>query len=102
VIYVIASIQAEEGKRDELAQAFRGVLDKVRAKPGCIEYSLALHTPSGFAGQAPYEDNVLLIVEKWRDMGALQAHISDPVYQSWFAVQWELIADASMQIMGSI
>jgi len=102
MIHVIATIKAREGQRDVIATAFFRNLQTVRAKAGCIEYSLALHLPSGFPGQQTFDDNELIIVEKWSDLDALKAHIGDQAYQTWFAELWPQIAGASMQIFTAL
>ena len=102
MIHVIASIRARSGQRDALAEAFRKILDRVRAKPGCLEYGLAVHAPSGLAGQAPYSEHELTIVEKWEDLAALHAHLADAVYLEWFREQTSLIDSASMQVLDAL
>lgn len=102
MIYVMAAITANDGQREELVEAFRAILPAVRAKAGCLEYGLSIHLESGLEGQAPYDENVVTIVEKWVDLDALKAHINDHQYQDWFEQVWPLMADASMQILTAI
>jgi quinol monooxygenase YgiN len=98
MIHVIAAIKAQAGQRDTVASAFQDILPRVRAKAGCIEYSLAFHLLSGFPGQPPFDENELIIVEKWDDLDALKAHMTDATYQAWFVELWPRIASASMQV----
>lgn len=98
MIHVIAAIKAQPGQRDTLAAAFLDMLPRVRVKPGCIEYTLAFHLHSAFPGQPPFDENELIIVEKWDDLDALKAHMTDAAYQAWFVELWPLIASASMQV----
>ena len=102
MIHVIAAIRAREGRRQSLLAEFQEILSEVRAKAGCIEYSLAVHLDSGFPGQARFDENEVIIVEKWADLAALKAHITDPTYQAWFTRAWELVASASMQIFEAV
>jgi quinol monooxygenase YgiN len=98
MIHVIAAIKAQPGQRDTLSAAFQEILPRVRGKVGCIEYSLAAHLPSGFPGQPPFDEDELIIVEKWDDLDALKAHMTDATYQAWFMKLWPSIAGASMQV----
>jgi quinol monooxygenase YgiN len=102
MIHVIATIKAREGQRDALIAAFREILPDVRAKAGCLEYALALHLRSGFPGQPAFDDNEFIIVEKWADLAALQAHIASPTYQAWYVHLWHLVGGASMQVFEAI
>jgi quinol monooxygenase YgiN len=102
MIHVIAAIKAKEGLRDALAAAFRETLPAVRAKAGCIEYSLAVHVPTGLPGQLPFEGNELIIVEKWANPDALRAHISAPSYRAWYMNIWPMVAGACMQVFEAL
>ncbi len=98
MIYVIAAIRVREGQREVVARRFGEIIAAVRAKAGCLEYELAVHLPSGLPGQPAFDDNELMIVEKWTDLDALKTHMADPVYQDWYITVWPLLAGASMQI----
>ncbi|CAM2005602.1 putative quinol monooxygenase [Acanthopleuribacter pedis] len=101
MIHVIARLQTEPGQRDTVYNAFKETLAVVQAKPGCIEYVPAVHFDSGMPGQVGHADDEVLIVEKWTDLAALQAHIQDPAYREWYLGVWPNIASASMEIYES-
>lgn len=99
MIHVIAVIKAVPGERDTLMTEFRNIVAEVLAKPGCREYSLAVHLQSGFPGQAAFDENELIIVEQWENLEFLKSHIADPRYQAWFSTTvWKNVASASMQV----
>lgn len=102
MIHVIAAIQAKEGQREALVHAFQQILPTVQRKPGCLEYTLALHARTDLAGQAPYDDNVVTIVEKWSDLNALNEHLADPRFLAWLEQQWDMVEDASMQVLDAV
>jgi quinol monooxygenase YgiN len=101
MVHVIAMIQAQEGSVEKLIEAFRAILPAVRMKKGCLEYSLARHTNSGLEGQLETDPDMLMIIEKWTDLEALKAHMTDPAYQDWYRTVWPLVAGAGMQILAS-
>jgi quinol monooxygenase YgiN len=101
MIHVIASITARDSMREIVEKAFREILSTVRAKPGCIQYELAVNFPSGFPGQPPYDDNELLIVEEWTDLDHLRAHMEDPKYRAWYVEIWPFVSKASMRVFAS-
>lgn len=98
MIHVIATIKARDGQRDTLVAAFREILPQVRVKEGCLQYALALHSPTGFPGQATFDDNEFILIETWADLAALETHIASPAYQAWYRERWHLISSASMQV----
>lgn len=102
MIHVIATLQAREGQLDNLTAAFRAIVFSMRKKAGCIEYSLAAHLSSGLPGQAPFNSDELVVVEKWANLDALKAHIADPDYRARFTGVWDWVAGASMQIFEAI
>ena len=102
MIHVIAALRAQKGRRNAILCAFRGIIDDVRLKPGCVEYALAINVESGMQGQSAGSDDDVIIVEKWADLDLLKQHVADPGYQSWYLRQvWPDVASASMQIFES-
>jgi quinol monooxygenase YgiN len=102
MIHVIATIKTIDDKRDELVAAFQEILPRIRAKTGCIEYGVAIHCKSGLPGQNPFDENEVIIIEKWTDLSALKTHITDPIYQTWFIKISPLIVGAFMEIFESV
>lgn len=102
MIHVIATIRAQDGKLDVLTDAFRKIVPAVLSKPGCIEYGLSVHLATDLAGQAAFDDQELIIVEKWSELAALKRHIADPAYRSSYAELWQWVSGASMQILKPI
>jgi quinol monooxygenase YgiN len=98
MIHVIATIKAREGQRDTLVAGFREIVPEVRAKAGCLQYALARHLPTGFPGQAGFDENEFIIVETWTDLAALKTHLTSPAYQAWYMQRWHLVSSASMQV----
>jgi quinol monooxygenase YgiN len=102
MIHVIATLHAQKGRRNAILGAFRGIINDTLAKPGCVEYALAIHFESGMQGQSVGNDDDVIIVEKWTDLDVLKQHLTDPGYQSWYLEQvWPDVASASMQIVES-
>jgi quinol monooxygenase YgiN len=78
MICVLATIEAVEGRRDDLLALLRDLVPTVRAEKGCIEYAPMIDTPSGLPPQEPLRPNVLVMVEKWESVAALLAHLKTP------------------------
>ncbi len=76
MIAVIATIETAPGRRDDLLAVFRGLVPKVRAEQGCLEYTPMIDVPNGMT--SPVRDNVVTLIEKWESLAALEAHLKTP------------------------
>jgi len=96
MISVIATIETVAGRRDDLLAVFRGLSPTVRAEKGCIEYVPMIDAPSNFGVVRP---NVVVVVEKWESLAALDAHLKTP-HMAEFRRQTENIRQStSLQIL---
>ena len=75
MVHVIATIELQPGVRERFLKEFHAVVPQVRAEDGCLEYGAAVDTTTGLAAQPPLRDDVVVVVEKWRDVPALRAHL---------------------------
>ena len=78
MIYVIATIELAEGKRDDFLKRVSRLVPEVRAEKGCIEYGPAIDFQTGIKAQMPLRDQVVVMVEKWDDLKSLEAHLTAP------------------------
>jgi quinol monooxygenase YgiN len=99
MICVLATIQVAPKRRDELLALFRPLVPKVRAEPGCIEYTPMIDTHSGLSDQDPVRDNTITIVEKWESTAALAAHLRTMHMVEYFQKVEELQLSLSVQVL---
>lgn len=78
MIHVVATIRIAPGKRDEFLAEFRQLIPLVRAEQGCIEYGAAVDLPTTLPAQVPPRDDVVMVIEKWEDIAALEKHLIAP------------------------
>ena len=78
MIYVVATAELAEGRRGEFLQAFQANVPNVLSEDGCLEYCPTIDLPTEIAAQGAARNDVVTVVEKWRDMEALQAHLVAP------------------------
>lgn len=78
MIHVIATIEVQPGKRAEFLAEFAKVIPPTRAEAGCIEYGPTVDLATKFPAQPPLRENVVTILEKWRDLPALEQHMTSP------------------------
>jgi len=65
MIIVTATIIANPGERDEIVSKSRDLIKSTRLEPGCISYDLYMNAE---------DDDILLMLERWETLEALQSH----------------------------
>jgi quinol monooxygenase YgiN len=75
MIHVVATVELQEGKREAFLAEFRKIVPLVHAEAGCIEYGAAVDVATDISVQVPLGKDVVLIIEKWASLPALQAHL---------------------------
>jgi quinol monooxygenase YgiN len=99
MIHVIATIELAEGQREAFLEEFRKIIPVVRAEAGCLEYGPAVELATGIAAQAPPRENVVVVVEKWASLEALQAHLQAPHMVAYRPRVKDLVVRASLHIL---
>lgn len=83
MIHVLALIEVTPGRRDEFLATFHDLVPKVRAEQGCIEYGPTVDLPATLTVQTPVGEGVVVVVEKWDSVQALEAHLVAPHMQAY-------------------
>jgi quinol monooxygenase YgiN len=99
MIIVLATIELHPGKRSEFLTEFRKIVPKVRAEKGCGEYFPAIDTVSGLAVQGPARDDIVVVIEKWESVAALEAHLIAPHMMEYRPKVKDFVKKVSLQIL---
>ena len=99
MIFVVATIDLRPGTRAALLAEFRKVVPLVRAEAGCLEYGPAVDVASGIAAQPPVRDDTVVVIEKWADLPALQAHLTAPHMTDWRARVKDFVAGLRLDVL---
>lgn len=99
MVHVVATIALHPGVRTRFLEEFQLVVPAVHAEDGCIEYGAAVDVPTGLPAQPPVRDHVVLVVEKWRDLPALQAHLAAPHMTAYRARVKDLVISTTLQVL---
>jgi len=83
MIVVSAVLKTADGKRDEVEQIFKKTIPKFLADPGTIDYGIH---------RAINDPNKLLVLEKYEDMDALNAHSSSDHFKEMGQALGSLLA----------
>jgi quinol monooxygenase YgiN len=76
MISVIAKIPIKDGKMEEAIQAFKELMVHVAKEEGTVMYTM---------NQAKSNLNALVIMERYRDKAALDAHSASPHFKTFVA-----------------
>ena len=71
----------------------------VRAEDGCLEYGAAVDLQTGLPAQPPLSDDVVVVVEKWRDLPALEAHLAAPHMTDYRARVKSLVVGTTLHVL---
>jgi quinol monooxygenase YgiN len=99
MIHVLATVTVAPGTRAQFLEVFNANVPAVHAEDGCIEYGAAIDTPTDMAVQAPFRPDVVMVVEKWRDVAALKAHAAAPHMLAFRVRAKDWIQSTSLQIL---
>ncbi len=74
MISLIAKLPIKEGKFEEAVQAFKELMVQVAKEEGTLFYTL---------NRPQSSPNTLVVMERYRDKAALDAHSSSPFFKSF-------------------
>ncbi len=99
MIHVIATIQLNSGTRTEFLKHMTWVTPLVQAEVGCIEYGAAVDTPTPLAVQVPVRPDVVIVIEKWTDLPALQTHLQAPHMAEYRTRVKDYVTGVTLQVL---
>lgn len=99
MICVIATIDVVAGRRSDFLAEFHKVVPKVLAEDGCLEYGPMVDLPTSIDLQPESRDDVVVVVEKWQSLDALESHLIAPHMLEYRKAVKELVAGATLQIL---
>lgn len=99
MLHVLATIEVAEGKRTAFLAEFHKLVPLVRAEEGCVEYGAAIDVPTAIPVQSPVRDDVVMVVEKWTTLDALNAHLAAPHMAEYRQRVAGLVRKVGLQIL---
>ena len=99
MIYVLAIISAVRGKRQELLDEVLRNTPAVLNEEGCVEYRAVVDAADPAKGWASFGPDVLVIVEKWSSLAALNAHSVAPHMVAYAARVKGLVASRAIHVL---
>jgi quinol monooxygenase YgiN len=99
MIHVLATVRVAPGRREEFLAEFRQLVPQVHAEQGCIEYGAAIDIVTMLPAQIAPRDDVVLVIEKWEDVAALEAHLMAPHMLAYRGRVKALVLGTELQIL---
>ena len=99
MIFVIATIELAEGRRDEFLEIFAALVPKVRQESGCIEYGPTVDVETNIPAQGPARADVVTVVEKWESIETLEAHLMAPHMMEYRKKVKPLVVRTSLRVL---
>jgi quinol monooxygenase YgiN len=102
MLHVVATITLHPGSRERFLEEFLAIVPEVRAEDGCVEYGAAVDVPTGLAAQPPLRSDVVVVVEQWRDLAALQAHLVAPHMMAYRERVKDMVVTVELQVLAPV
>ena len=99
MVHVLAMITAKPGRRDDILAAFRANVPAVHTEDGCIEYGATIDTEGVGDLQTRFGEDSFVVVEKWANLAALEAHIAAPHMAAYGAKTKDMIASRVIHVL---
>ena len=99
MVHVVATIEVVAGKRDAFLAEFHQLVPQVYAEAGCLEYAPYLDETTDIAAQGGTRDNVVTVLEKWKDVDSLKAHLVAPHMNEYREKVKDLVVGVKLQIL---
>lgn len=99
MIYVIATIELHEGMRSDFLKAFRANIPAVLEEDGCIEYGPAVDVETTIPAQNDVRPNVVVVVEKWASIAALETHLIAPHMLAYREQVKEMVKGVTLNVL---
>jgi quinol monooxygenase YgiN len=103
MIHVVATIRVRAGRREAFLAELSALVPQVLAETGCVEYAPTLDVPdSVHARQVPARPDAVVIVEKWRTLDDLRAHLAAPHMAAYRDRVKDLVVGTELVITRSV
>ena len=98
-VYVIATVTAKPGKRDELIRLLKTIVPDVHAEDGYLYYEPAVDVETGLPAQDPLRPDVMVVVEKWASLEALRVHLDAPHMGPYREAVKDIVEGVTLQVL---
>lgn len=101
MILVLASIHVKKGQLDKFIEIFKSNMPAVLGEKGCIDYIPTVDMPTGLPPQE-LNEKVVTIIEKWRSVEDLKAHLSSPHMLEYKEKTNDLVESMAIKVLKEV
>lgn len=98
MIHVLASIHIKDGQRPAFLEIFKANVPAVLNEKGCVAYAPTVDVPTGLPPQV-LDDSVVTIVEQWRSLEDLRAHLSAPHMAAYREKVKDMVGQVTLKVL---
>ena len=98
MITVIASVHVKPGHISQFIDIFKSNIPAVLAEAGCMEYYPTVDVQTGLPPQE-LDENVVTVIEKWKDTDALQNHLGSPHMLAYSERVKEIVLKLTLKVL---
>jgi quinol monooxygenase YgiN len=99
MIHVIATIELNEGCRDDFLKILNENVPLVKAEQGCLAYEPTVDVKPGLPIPVAVRENVVTIIEAWENLEALHAHLKTPHMATYREAAKDFVRNLSVQVL---
>lgn len=99
MIFVVATIEIQPGKREDFLREFHRIVPLVQAEDGCLLYQPTTDVATNIDAQIPVRNDVVTVVEQWASLEALEAHLIAPHMLQYRTRVQSLVAGVQLQVL---
>jgi quinol monooxygenase YgiN len=99
MIYVIATIESNQGCKEDFLKIFQRNVPNVRAEKGCMTYEPTVDVDSGIPVQEELRSDTVTIVEAWESLDDLQQHLKAPHMAAYRNEVKDLVKQVTIQVL---
>lgn len=101
IVNVIASIEVKEGHLAEFTKIFNDNVPNVLAENGCIAYTPTVDV-STTIGVQEVDKNVVTIIEKWKSLEHLYAHLKAPHMDTYREKVKDIVVGVTIKVLAEV
>lgn len=102
MIQVIATIELKPGCRDEFLPRLKANVPRVKEEDGCLAYDPYVDVDSGLPVQGEIRENVVTLIEAWRNIDALLAHLKTPHMADYRDAVKDMVVNVNIQVLSPL
>ena len=99
MISVLATVDLHPGRRADFLREFHQIVPQVRAEVGCLEYFPSVDLVTDLPAQPAPRPDVVVIIEKWESLEALQAHLVAPHMLAYRPKVKEMVITTTINVL---